>query len=116
MSLKIEREAGTITIENEVIKRVAGLAAMENYGIVGMAAKSVKDDVFHLLKVESLTKGITLSLNDNKISLCLHIIVEYGTNITAIADSLMEHVRYNVENIVGVEVESVEISIEGVRV
>ena len=84
MSAKIENDLGVITIDNEVIARIAGITAMECYGIVGMAAKNVKDGLVQLLKLESLTKGIKMRIDANKVSIDLHIIVEYGTNISAI--------------------------------
>ena len=87
MTAKLENEYGVISIEHEVIARIAGYAAIECYGIVGMAAKNVKDGLVQLLKLESLTKGIKMQVNQNKVSLDLHIIVEYGTNISAIADN-----------------------------
>ena len=65
MSAKIENDLGVITIDNEVIARIAGITAMECYGIVGMAAKNVKDGFFQLLKVESLTKGIKVIVDEN---------------------------------------------------
>jgi len=110
-------EYGTIAVDNEVIARIAGLTAMECYGIVGMAARSVKDGLVHLLKIESLTKGVVLSINENAL-LCikLHIIVEYGTNIPAIANSLIDTVKYKVEEYVGIDVEKIEVFVEGVRV
>ena len=116
MSAKLENDYGVITIENEVIARIAGYAAMDCYGVVGMAAKNVKDGIVQLLKKESLTKGIKLTVNENKISLDFHIIVEYGTNITAIADNIISTVKYKVEEFAGLEVENVNIFVEGVRV
>lgn len=116
MSAKLENDYGVITIENEVIARIAGYAAMDCYGIVGMAAKNVKDGIVQLLKKESLTKGIKLTVNENKISLDFHIIVEYGTNITAIADNIISTAKYKVEEYAGLEVENVNIFVEGVRV
>jgi len=116
MAAKLENSYGVITIDNEVIARIAGYAAMECYGIVGMAAKNVKDDLVQLLKLESLTKGIKMVNNDNKISLDLHIIVEYGTNISAIAENIISTVKYNVEAFAGLEVEKVDVFVEGVRV
>ena len=116
MSAKLENDYGVITIENEVIARIAGYAAMDCYGIVGMAAKNVKDGIVQLLKKESLTKGIKLTVNENKISLDFHIIVVYGTNITAIADNIISTVKYKVEEYAGLEVENVNIFVEGVRV
>ena len=116
MPSKIKTELGTITIENEVIAKIAGLAAVESYGIVGMAAKNVKDGLVQLLKRESLTKGIKLNTDNDALIIDLHIIVEYGTNISAIVDSLVESVKYRVEEYVGLTVAEVNIFVEGVRV
>ena len=116
MSAKLENQYGTINIENEVIARIAGLTAIDCYGIVGMAAKNVKDDIFQLLKVESLTKGIKISVQEDRIVIDMHIIVEYGTNITAIAENTISTVKYKVETVRGINVEQVNVFVEGVRV
>lgn len=116
MAAKLENDYGVITIDNEVIARIAGYAAMDCYGIVGMAAKNMKDGIVQLLKLESLTKGIKMTVNENKVSLDFHIIVEYGTNISAIADNIISTVKYKVEEFAGLEVEEVNIFVEGVRV
>ena len=115
MSAKLENQYGTISIENEVIARVAGLTALDCYGIVGMAAKNVKDGIVQLLKRESLTKGIKISVNEDKISIDMHIIVEYGTNITAIAENTISTVKYKVETDCGIDVELGNVFVEGVR-
>lgn len=73
MSAKLENQYGTISIENEVIARIAGLTAVDCYGIVGMAAKNMKDGLVQLLKRESLTKGIRINVNEEQISIDLHI-------------------------------------------
>lgn len=116
MSAKIENQYGVITIDTEVIARIAGITAMECYGIVGMAAKNVKDGIFQLLKVESLTKGIKVSIDENKLFLDFHIIVEYGTNISTIAENVISTVKYKLENTLELEVEKINIFVEGVRV
>jgi len=116
MPCKIKNELGVITIENEVIARIAGMAAMDCYGIVGMAAKNVKDGIVQLLKLESLTKGVRLSLENEAATIELHIIVEYGTNIAAIGETLVSTVQYRVEEYTGVRVEKINIFVEGVRV
>ena len=116
MTAKLENELGVISIHYEVIARIAGYAAIDCYGIVGMAAKNVKDGLVQLLKLESLTKGIKMRVNANKVSLDLHIIVEYGTNISAIADNIIRTVKYSVEEYAGLEVEDVNIFVDGVRV
>ncbi len=105
-----------ITIDDEVIARIAGYAALDCYGIVGMAAKNVKDGLVQLLKLESLTKGIKMTINENKINLEFHIIVEYGTNISVIANNIISTVKYKVEEYAGLKVEGINIFVDGVRV
>lgn len=116
MTAKLENEFGIITIDDEVIARIAGYAALDCYGIVGMAAKNVKDGLVQLLKLESLTKGIKMTINENKINLEFHIIVEYGTNISVIANNIISTVKYKVEEYAGLKVEGINIFVDGVRV
>ena len=116
MRSKIVNEYGTILIENEVIARIAGLSAMECYGVVGMAAKSIRDGFVHLLKIESLSKGVRIeNLENGELVIRLHIIVEHGTNLAAIADTLQDNVRYAVEGSVGIKVREINVFIEGIR-
>lgn len=116
MTGRITTEFGEVIIDNEVIARVAGLAAVECYGVVGMASINMTDGLVQLLLGENLTKGIKVNLEDNKVVLDLHIIVEYGTKISAIADNLISTVKYRVEDMIGMEVEKVNIFVEGVRI
>jgi len=99
-----------------VVARIAGMAAISCYGIVGMAAKNIKDGLVQLLKIESLTKGVQIKITNGSIVIDLHIIVEYGTNIAAIADSIVSTVKYRVEENIGLPVAEVNIFVEGVRV
>ena len=116
MQSKIKNDSGLIIIENEVIARIAGIAAMECAGVVGMAAKNVRDGIVQLLKMESLAKGVKLENTEDELIISLHIIVEYGTNINAIANTLMSNVKYKVEASTGINVKEVNIFVEGIRV
>ncbi len=116
MSLQISNEYGNIKIDNEVIARMAGITSTECYGVVGMAARNVKDGLVQLLKRESLSKGVRLNINNNKAIIDLHIIVEYGTNIPAISKSLVDAVKYRVEEFIGLDVEQVNVFVEGIRI
>ena len=116
MSAVITNEYGSIHIESDVIAKIAGYAAMDCYGIVGMAAKNVRDGLVQLLKMESFTKGVRITMDDGCIGIDLHIIVEYGTNINAISESLAETVKYRAEEQTGLPVASVNVFVEGVRV
>ncbi|MDE7253606.1 MAG: Asp23/Gls24 family envelope stress response protein [Acetatifactor sp.] len=107
---------GNIVVNNEVIAQYAGSVAVECFGIVGMAGVSVKDGLVRLLKVDSLTRGINVSLNNNKLILDFHVIVAYGVSIIAVADNLVSNVKYKVEEFTGIEIEKINIFVEGVRV
>ena len=90
-------QLGNIVINNDVIAQYAGSVAVECFGIVGMAGISVKDGFVKLLKVDSLTRGISVSLNKNKLTLDFHVIVAYGVSILAVTDNLIGNVKYKVE-------------------
>ena len=107
---------GEITINTDVIATYAGSVAVECFGIVGMAAVNMKDGPVKLLKKDSLKHGINVTLNENKISLDFHVIVAYGVSIRAVSDNLIANVKYKVEAFTGIEVENINILVEGVRV
>ena len=107
---------GEITINTDVIATYAGSVAVECFGIVGMAAVNMKDGLVKLLKKDSLKHGIYVTFNDNKISLDFHVIVAYGVSIRAVSDNLIANVKYKVEAFTGIEVENINILVEGVRV
>ena len=116
MKGRMSTDLGNISIDVETIAQYAGTEAMECFGIVGMAGYSMRDGIVRLLKQESLTRGIVVTLNKNKISIDFHIIVAYGVSITAIADNLMSSVKYRIEEYTGLNVEKINIFVEGVKV
>ena len=107
---------GEIVINPDVIALYAGSVAVECFGIVGMAAVNMKDGLVKLLKKESLTHGINVSISENKISLDVHVLVSYGVSISAVTDNLINNVKYKVEEFTGMEIEKINILVEGVRV
>ena len=110
-------ESGNIKIDNEVIAQYAGSVAVECFGIVGMASVNMKDGFVKLLKKSSLTHGISVNILENhKLVLDFHLIVSYGVSIRTVAENLIESVRYKVEEFTGLEIEKINIYVEGVRV
>lgn len=117
MKGSMSTEYGIVTIDSEVIAKYAGSVAVECFGIVGMAAVSMKDGLVKLLKKDSLTKGIQVIISeDNSIQLDFHVIVAYGVSISAVSENLISNVKYKVEEFAGMSVEKINIYIEGVRV
>ena len=113
----LNNELGKVSISSEVVAQYAGSTAVECFGIVGMAAVNMKDGFVHLLKRESLTRGIQVHISDdNHISLDFHVIVAYGVSISAVTENLISNVQYKVEEFSGMPVDKINIYIEGVRV
>ena len=117
MKGSMSTDLGIITINPEVIAKYAGTVAVECFGIVGMAAVNVKDGLVRLLKKDSLTHGIQVTVSeDNRIKINFHVIVAYGVSISAVTDNLISTVKYKVEEFTGMPVDKINIYIEGVRV
>ena len=117
MKGSMSTDLGIITIDPEVIAKYAGSVAVECFGIVGLAAFTMKHCRVKLLKKESLTKGIQVGISDeNKITLNFHVVVAYGVSISAVTDNLISNVKYKVEEFTGMSVDKINIYIEGVRV
>ena len=113
----LNNELGKVSISSEVVAQYAGSTAVECFGIVGMAAVSMKDGLVKLLKGDSLTRGIKVEIdNDNKIELDFHVIVSYVVSISTVADNLIENVKYKVSEFTGLEIKKINIYVEGVRV
>ena len=116
MKGRINNKLGEIQISSDVIAMYAGMTAVECFGIVGMAAVSMKDGLVKLLKKDSLKHGINVIITDNKITLEFHVIVAYGVSISAVSDNLISNVKYRVEEFTGLTIEKINILVEGVRV
>ena len=117
MNGHMETQWGKVSIDPEVIATYAGSVAVECFGIVGMAAVNMKDGLVKLLKKDYLTHGINVTIDeDNKITIDFHVIVAYGVSISAVSDNLIETVKYKVEEFTGMEVDRINIFVEGVKV
>ena len=113
----ISNQNGDVLIDNEVLAKYAGSAAVENFGIVGMASVNMKDGLVKLLKKDSVSHGVNVVVDENnKIKIDLHIIVAYEVSITAVSENLINNVKYKVEEFTGMEVEKISVFVEGVRV
>ena len=117
MKGRINNKLGFIQIDPEVIALYAGTTAVECFGIVGMASVNMKDGIVKLLKKDSITHGISVSVGaDHRLTLHFHVIVSYGVSILTVADNLTDSVKYKVEEFTGLEIEKINIYVEGVRV
>ena len=115
--IRKNNENGSVNISTSVYTDIAGTAASNCFGVKGMAARSVKDGVYHLLRVESMSKGVHVEFHDdNTISIDLHIMVDNGVNLNAVANSIISEVRYVVTNCTGTEVRAVNVYIDSMMI
>lgn len=112
---EIENDLGKLVLSEEAIATVAGAAATECYGVVGMAGRKMTDGLSELLGRENLSKGISVSVEGDEVYITLYIIVGYGVRISEVARNVVEKVRYSVENITGLKVKKVTVNVEGIR-
>ncbi|WP_026559390.1 Asp23/Gls24 family envelope stress response protein [Bacillus sp. J37] len=117
MSIELKTKYGQIDISNEVIATIAGGAAIDCYGIVGMASKNqIKDGLTDILRKENFSRGVIVRQNDESINIDMYIIVSYGTKISEVAHNVQTKVKYTLDQTVGLAVDSVNIFVQGVRV
>ncbi|PWK12792.1 Asp23/Gls24 family envelope stress response protein [Tumebacillus permanentifrigoris] len=110
-------ELGKIEIAEDVISMVAGHAALDCYGLVGMASrKQVKDSITELLGRENLSRGVQVRTEGDEVIVDMYIIVSYGTRISEVAHNVMDKVKYTLETYLGLKVEQVNVIVQGVRV
>ena len=108
-----KNEGGNVIVSEDVYTDIAGVAASNCFGVKGMAARSVRDGLYHLLRRESLSKGVKVEFHeDNTISIDLHIIVDNGVNLGAVGSSIISEVRYVVKNTTGTEVRAVNVYVD----
>ena len=115
--IRHNNENGTVCVSTSVYTDIAGTAASNCFGVKGMAARSVTDGVYHLLRKESMSKGVRVEFHeDGTISIDLHIMVNHGVNLTAVGASIISEVRYVVTKCTGTEVRAVNVYIDSMMI
>ena len=115
--MRFHNERGEIQISSEVFTTITGAVATSCFGVKGMAARSKKDGLVHLLRKEAMGKGGKVTFSpDNSISIDLHIMVDKSVNLSAIASSIISEVRYFVTKSTGTEVRAVNVFVDSISV
>ena len=111
--IRHDNENGSVNVSTNVYSDIAGTAASNCFGVKGMAARSVKDGLYHLLRKESASKGVHVDFReDGSISIDLHVMVDNGVNLSAVGNSIISEVRYVVKSTTGTEVKAVNVYID----
>ena len=115
--IRKETENGSVNVSTSVYTDIAGTAAINCMSVKGMVARSVSDGVYHLLRKESMGKGVKVEFHeDDTISIDLHVMVGDGVNLNAVAKAIIDEVRYMVQNCTGTEVRAVNVDIDAISI
>lgn len=117
MTIEMKTKFGQIDISNEVIATIAGGAAIDCYGIVGMASKNqIRDGLTEILRKENFSRGVVIRQENDELHIDMYIIVSYGTKISEVAFNVQSKVKYTLKKTIGMSADTVNIYVQGVRV
>jgi uncharacterized alkaline shock family protein YloU len=106
---------GGIQISPDAVATIAYHATLESYGVVGLAPKNLTDGIVASITREP-SRGVSVSYKGDEIDIDIHIIIEYGTRINSVAQSVANTVRFHVEKALGLQVNSVNVHVAGLRI
>lgn len=115
MSVSTKNIYGTISISDNAIAKVAAFAALDCYGIVELASKGIKDSISGLFVKNAPPKGLRVTTSGDKIDIDIFVIIKFGVSLSAVAESLKQAVKYQVEKFTGMVVDNVNVNIMGVK-
>lgn len=111
-----QQVSGNLHVSNDVLADLAGNAALGCYGIVGMASPTASDGFANILPANRLRRGIVVTGKEAGIHVDMYVIVEYGTNINAVSQNLIDNVTYELTEHAKVPVEGVAVHVQGIKV
>ena len=106
---------GGIHISPNAVASIAYHATLESYGVVGLAPRNFAEGVA-LTVTREPARGVLVQLDGQDVNIDIYIIVEYGTRITTVADSVANTVRYHVETAIGMPVHEINVHVAGLRI
>jgi uncharacterized alkaline shock family protein YloU len=107
---------GKIEVAPDAIATIAGHAVMTGYGVVGMAATTLKDGLAEILQQENFSRGVKVHVVDSQIVIDLYVVIEYGVRISEVAHNIMSSVKYAVERSLDMPVAQVNVYVQGLRI
>lgn len=111
-----EPVSGNLHVANDVLADMIGHAAMECYGVVGMAAPNVADGVAKILPTSRLRRGVVVDSSEKGAHVDLYVVVEYGTNISAVSQNLIDRVSFVLKENARIPVDHIEVHVQGIKV
>lgn len=115
--IKTENHLGEICISDEYLRSLIGCTVTSCFGVAAMNHSSASQGFLGFFsKKDKIDKGIALHFGEDSLTIDLHITVTFGTNIGAISDSIVNKVRYNVEEATGFTVDKINVFVDEMKV
>ncbi|HZJ77612.1 MAG TPA: Asp23/Gls24 family envelope stress response protein [Clostridia bacterium] len=113
--IRLENYLGIIEISHEYFSKLIGNAVSSCFGVAGMANSNARQGLRSVFRKKRsfVDKGVNVYKDGNGLSVDLHIVVTFGLNITAIVKSIVNKVRYVIEEATGLEVRKVNVYVDG---
>ena len=116
MSAILKNNYGTITYNDDYLATIVGLNAVECYGLAGMTEKNFGETLTNFFKSSEIKKGVVVRTdNTENISIKLNVTVKYGVSLNAVAENIIDKVKYSIEKDTGLNVETVDIVVQGIE-
>ena len=112
---EVKSSIGSIHISPRAVATIAYHATRESYGVVGLTSKNLVKGLANSL-VKDPTHGVEVNFDGESITIDLYIIIEYGTRITSVAESVANSVRYQVEKALGMPIHNVNVHVQGLHI
>lgn len=109
-----QEKIGEVRIADEVVAIIAGLAATEVKGVAAMAGNATRE-IIERMGMKSLSKGVAVEVIDSTVSVKLSLNLEYGHSIPDVCAKVQDRVKTAIENMTGLEVLDVNITIASVN-
>ena len=106
---------GSIHVSPRAIASIAYHAALQSYGVVGLTSKNLMDGLTQVL-VKDPTYGVEVQYDGQNINIDLYVIIEYGTRIKSVANSVSNTVRFHVEKALGMPINEINVHVHGLRI
>ena len=113
----INNEFGKVTISEDIVANIAGYAATENYGVVGMSAKTATDALLKIVGSDSNKKrGVKVAFSEDgeHVDIDLFVTMVFGVSLPVVAKNMIDNVRYRVQESTGLKVSNVNIHVESI--
>lgn len=109
-------DKNSVKISEDVIAVVASVAATEVKGVAGLCSGSIVGGLMKSITKSSASKGVKATIGENSVIIDLHIIIEYGYNISETAEAVQLNVRNEVETMTGMDNIIVNVNVDEIAI